>query len=648
MTDPRTANRLKRLATNALVAIIVIAVGGAGANLAMNLRLKAMRVGETARHEKVAAGLGALTTLQKQSELDILQVRDALTDVSATQGKAGLDGGFGEADQHAKAFTQDVNEAKAAAGALEAPDLAVAYDHVAEDFPGFYELGQKMAHAYVSGGPDAGNALMPAFRGQSDALRQAVAQSRVALEAKTQALDALDKTHAARFDRLQNTTLAVALICALLSAVATVGLLLLLRGRVFTPLAKAIAALRALADGDTARSLAGEDRADEMGELARAFIDFRRTILDKAAAEADAAAQRAATDDARRLAQDARDAAAREQALVVSAIGDGLARLSAGDLASGLGEPFPVDYERLRVDFNTAVDALRGAMRRIAETTSGIHHGADEIAAAADDLWRRTENQATSLEQTATALNQITATVRKTAGGAQQAHEAVVQARDDAAQSGDVVSQAQQAMGQIEDSSRRIGQIIGVIDQIAFQTNLLALNAGVEAARAGDAGRGFAVVAAEVRLLAQRSAEAAKQIKALVADSTRQVGDGVQLVGATGSALGAIVAKVSQIDQLVADIAVSAQEQSAALAQVNAAVNQMDKVTQQNAAMVEQTTTAAHTMKAQADDLESFVGQFDTGVPAADRAFRAARASLQNPSDFTLRAAPKRLATGNR
>ncbi|HEX7761988.1 MAG TPA: hypothetical protein VF459_20940, partial [Caulobacteraceae bacterium] len=236
MTDPRASNRLKRLATNALAAIVVIAVGGAGANLAMNLKLKAMRVGETARQDKVSAGLNALTTLQKQSELDILQVQEALTDVSATQGKAGLDGGFGEADQHAKAFTQDVSEAKAAAGALDAPDLAAAYDRVAADFPGFYDLGQKMAHAYVSGGPDAGNAMMPEFRRQSDALRQAVAGGRVALEAKTQALDAVDKGAAARFDHLQNITLAVALACALISAVATVGLLVLLRGRVFTPL----------------------------------------------------------------------------------------------------------------------------------------------------------------------------------------------------------------------------------------------------------------------------------------------------------------------------------------------------------------------------------------------------------------------------
>ena len=647
MTPAPASNRLKRLATNALAAIIVIAVGGAAANLAMNLQLKSMRVSENARDSKVGAALTALTTLQKQSELDILQVQEALTDVSATQGKAGLDGGFSEADVHAKAFTQDVSEAKAAASALDAPDLAAAYDTVGADFSGFYDLGQSMAHAYVTGGPAAGNAIMPQFRAKSDALRQAVARSRVALEAKAQALDAIDKVQEARFSHLQNAVLAVGLACALMSAVATVGLLILLRGRIFTPLANATEALRALAGGDMSRRLSGEDRRDEMGDLARAFTDFRRAILDKAAAEADAQAQRTASDDERKRAQEAQDAATREQAAVVLAIGDALARLSGGDLASRLKDAFPADYERVRLDFNAAVDALQRAMRRIAGTTADIYGGADEIAVAADDLSRRTEHQAATLEQTAAALDQITATVRKTAGGARQAHDAVAAARGEAAQSGGVVSQAQAAMGQIEDSSRQIGQIIGVIDEIAFQTNLLALNAGVEAARAGDAGRGFAVVASEVRALAQRSAQAAKEIKALISASTRQVGDGVQLVGAAGSALGAISAKVAEIDQLVADIAASAHEQASALQQVNVAMSQMDKVVQQNAAMVEQTTSAAHALKGQADDLDSFVGRFDMG-PAEPRAYQAARAAPPPHPVFAPRQVPRAMTARSR
>ena len=611
------SSRLRRLATTALAAIIVVAVGGAAVNLAMNLQLKSMRVREGVREEKAAAGLNALTTLQKQTELDVLQFQEALTDVSATQGKAGLDGGFAEADRHAAAFRQDIAGAKAAARGVDAPELADAYNQVGAGFIAFYDLGQQMAHAYVSGGPAAGNVLMPGFDAKSDALRQAIAQSRVALEAKTQALEAVRRDQDAQYDALQNTALTVALVSALLSAVATVGLLILLRGRVFTPLARATDALRALADGNVAQTLAGEERDDELGDLARAFTHFRRTMLDKAAAEADADAQRAMTDEERRLAQAARDAAAQEQGAVVAAVGERLARLSTGDLAARLTEPFPEAYESLRHDFNAAMDALQGAMRRIAETTADLHGGADEIASAADDLSRRTEAQAATLEESAAALDQITAAARRTAGGAHKAHEAVAVAGREAAESGGVVTQAQSAMGQIEESSQRIGQIIGVIDEIAFQTNLLALNAGVEAARAGDAGRGFAVVASEVRALAQRSATAAKEIKALVSASTRQVGDGVQLVGAAGAALSSIAAKVEEIDALVGDMAGSAQEQAAALQQVNAAMGQMDKVVQQNAAMVEQTTAAARGMREQADDLDHLVRGFDVGVAPA-------------------------------
>ncbi|MGA0599813.1 methyl-accepting chemotaxis protein [Caulobacter sp. KR2-114] len=624
------SSRLRRMATMALGAIVVIAVGGAGANLGMSLKLKAMRVSERTHEAQAAAALGALTTLQKQSELDILQVQDGLIDVAATQGKAGLDGGFAEADRHASALRQDIAEAKDAASRLSAPELAGAYDRVADDFTAFYDLGQKTAHAYVAGGPAAGNALMADFHGKSDALRQAVAGSRLALEARTQALDAAHAAAEGRYDALQNAALGVALLCALVSAVATIGLLLLLRGRVFAPLTRATAALRALADGDVGQKLPGEDRPDEMGDLARAFTHFRRTLLDKAAAQADADAQRALGEEAQRLAQAARDETARHQAEVVTAVGMALARLSAGDVASRLDQPFPEAYEALRQDFNAAVTALQGALGRIAGASGDLRAGADEIAAASGDLAKRTEAQAANLEETASALDQITATVRRTASDARQAHEAVAAAGREAAQSGGVVTQAQAAMGQIEDSSSRIGQIIGVIDEIAFQTNLLALNAGVEAARAGDAGRGFAVVASEVRLLAQRSADAAKEIKALVSASTRQVGEGVDLVGAAGAALGAIAARVGEIETLVDSMAGAAQEQASALQQVNAAVGQMDRVVQQNAAMVEQTTAAARTLKEQADDLEGLVDRFELGQPPAAWAPPQAR-PLRNP-----------------
>jgi methyl-accepting chemotaxis protein len=249
-------------------------------------------------------------------------------------------------------------------------------------------------------------------------------------------------------------------------------------------------------------------------------------------------------------------------------------------------------------------------MQRIDGAAQGVGVGASEIAAAADDLSRRTEHQAASLEETAAALDQITVTVRQTAERAVEARGVISAAGSDAKQAEAVVTAAIDAVLAMQQSSDQIGQIIGVIDEIAFQTNLLALNAGVEAARAGEAGRGFAVVASEVRALAQRSAEAAKEIKSLIATSSDRVTDGVKLVGRTGEALSRIIQQVDSISNLVLSISASAQEQSSGLLEVNTAVNEMDRVTQQNAAMVEQTTAAAHSLRDQYRALSDEVGGF--------------------------------------
>ena len=325
--------------------------------------------------------------------------------------------------------------------------------------------------------------------------------------------------------------------------------------------------------------------------------------------------------------------AARQQQFVVDSVATGLEKLSGGDLVFRLSEMFSSDYEKLRNDFNAAMEKLQVTMQAITTNTQGVRSGAGEITQASDDLSRRTEQQAASLEETAAALDQITATVRRTAEVANEARDLVSTSKEDAERSGAVVRDTVQAVSGIETSSKQIGNIIGVIDEIAFQTNLLALNAGVEAARAGDAGRGFAVVATEVRALAQRSADAAKEIKALISASGQQVETGVKLVSETGQALGRIVTQVTQLNGLVVELAASAKEQATGLGEVNAAVNQMDQVTQQNAAMVEQSTAASHSLAHEAEELARLVGQFRIGDDAAAETTprRAASSSSAKP-----------------
>jgi len=303
----------------------------------------------------------------------------------------------------------------------------------------------------------------------------------------------------------------------------------------------------------------------------------------------------------------------RQRADTVSILARELARLADGDLTARIEANFEGDYAQIKLDFNSAAESLQAAMMGIGVAGAAIRNNADEIAGASDDLCRRTERQAASLEQTAAALDEITVTVKQGADGARQASSVASSTHTDAERVGSLVRDAVVAMSEIEQSAGQIAQIIGLIDEIAFQTSLLALNAGVEAARAGESGRGFAVVAQEVRALAQRSADAAKQIKALIATSTSQVQRGVNLVGDTGAALDGIVVKVAEIDKIIAAIASSSQEQANGLVQVNIAVNQMDQVTQQNAAMVEQSTAATTSLRAEAADLDRRISKFRTG-----------------------------------
>ncbi len=314
-----------------------------------------------------------------------------------------------------------------------------------------------------------------------------------------------------------------------------------------------------------------------------------------------------------------------EQQQVVDALRTALADLAVGDLTSRLAHGLPAEYDVLRENFNRAAESLEQTLSRVASVAERIVSGAADISGAASDLSRRTESQAATLEETAAALDTLTSNVRAATNGTQQAGARVLSAHAEAKSNGQVVEKAIEAMGAIESSSQQIAQIISVIDDIAFQTNLLALNAGVEAARAGDAGRGFAVVAAEVRALAQRSSEAAKEIKDLITASEEQVSSGAGLVARSGEAVQAIVADVAEISRIVQAISQSSQDQSNGLAEINTGVSVLDKVTQQNAAMVEQSTAASQLLRQEASELSSLLQGFRlSGAASSRRAQRAA------------------------
>ncbi|KQM22923.1 hypothetical protein ASE50_01435 [Sphingomonas sp. Leaf5] len=361
------------------------------------------------------------------------------------------------------------------------------------------------------------------------------------------------------------------------------------------------ARMRALAAGDTATPIPGRDRIDEVGEMAAALETFRDAAIVAADREA-------------------------EQQRVVATVGSGLDALAHGRLDTRIGGKLSGTFAKIGGDFDSAMAAVADAMRSVTRSAGGIRTGATEISSASDDLSRRTEQQAASLEETAAALDQITATVRRTAAGAAQANTTMSATRGDAEDGVRIVREAVTAMSGIKRASDEISEIISVIDGIAFQTNLLALNAGVEAARAGDAGKGFAVVASEVCALAQRSADAANDVKSRIHASGSQVEVGVTLVGQTGSALERIVARIAEIADLVATIARGADEQSSGLQQVNIAVSEMDAVTQQNAAMVEEATAAARSLASEAEALTRHVARFSVAETAGRDQPRTLRA----------------------
>jgi len=379
------------------------------------------------------------------------------------------------------------------------------------------------------------------------------------------------------------------------------------------PLGEMTEAMSELANGNLNTHVPHADQKDEIGKLAGVMTTFKNRLAEGERAKAE------------------------QTQVIVSSIGAGLDNLAKGDLTHRITADLTGAFEKLKNDFNLAMTRLQDTVKNVLGSTHQIATGAGEISQAADDLSRRTEQQAASLEETAAALEEITASVKKSAANAKGAFSTVAQTRDVALESGRVVETAVKAMDAIAQSSKQITDITGVIDEIAFQTNLLALNAGVEAARAGDAGRGFAVVASEVRSLAQRSSEAAKQIKTLISTSSEQVANGVKYVGETGQALKRIVDQVTEISALAQGSAEAGEQQAAGIEQVNSAVSQMDQVTQQNAAMVEESTAASRNLASETKVLTDLVGFFSVGeasyaAPQPHSATRQTAAPVKRPA----------------
>jgi methyl-accepting chemotaxis protein len=432
---------------------------------------------------------------------------------------------------------------------------------------------------------------------------------------------AFDKTAIAEDASSSLATLAMIALSVLLLVG---GALYALMRTITRPIGSLSDVMEKLSSGKLDTIVPNQDRGDEIGAMSRAVEYFKESVYSAATLQRQADESRQAQEERRRQHEEAEHARLTAMSTATTSLARGLHTLANGDLTANISEQLPEEFEGLRRNFNDAVAQLRDTLSMVVITANNIDAGTRDIASNTNDLARRTEQQAASLEETAAALNQITVNISSSLKLTEEARHVAIEASDGADKSGDVMENAVAAMSRIETSAAQIANIIGVIDEIAFQTNLLALNAGVEAARAGEAGKGFAVVAQEVRELAQRSANAAREIKGLIENSTREVSIGVDLVSTTGTALNQIGALIGQVNQRIASIATATREQSSGLSEINTAVNHMDQNTQHNAAMVEETSAASGALAAEAEKLRSLVSKFIIDQNGNTRNFRSA------------------------
>jgi methyl-accepting chemotaxis protein len=479
---------------------------------------------------------------------------------------------------------------------------------------------------------------------------QAKAMQAAAEKARVQLQTSFGEARTATESSIARTVTIQEIIAALTLLIGGLIAFFLARG-VSNPITALTQSMREMAAGNFDVVLPGLARKDEVGNIARAVDEFKVRAAQKAQREAAEKAEQvqraeaerqaalakmadefqtavgdivqaaAAGDFSRRVALEGKTGLVLNVGTLINGLCDNvaqalrdlvqmLAALAEGDLSERIVSEYRGDFATLKNNANATAERIGQTIAEIKRAAQEVTSASAEISGSTTDLSQRTEEQAASLEETSASMEEIAATVKKNAENAQQADQSTAKARKIADRSGKVVADAVAAMAQIETSSGKIADIIGVIDEIARQTNLLALNAAVEAARAGDAGRGFAVVASEVRTLAQRSSQAAKDIKDLITNSSGQVQQGVELVNKTGSALDEIAAAIKEVAELVSDIAGASLEQSNGVDQVNKALTQMDEVTQRNAALVEENAATAKTLEQQAKVMDERVGYF--------------------------------------
>lgn len=594
-----------RIGTRIAAAIAVVGMIGIAASLFAASQMKEIDADYSemlnTRPQQIFSGVRA-----SRASNDL--IAQAYKVIAYPKGSAGSAAGKAQADDSFAKTLAFLEEASAAA-----PTARKQYEAIAVEIRA---MKASVDQAIALGVNDENDKALAMMDGLDSKLRKLVQQ----LTAITQSVLTETKAHTAELGKQTNETIMVTL------AASGGGLLLGLFGVVWMasstitrPMDRLKGAMQHLAAGEFDTAVDGQERQDEVGEMARTVLVFKQNGLAMRQLESETEQSRS-TADAARL-QGEKERAARvaeqqrladEQREVMALLGNGLDLLSKGDLTCRIDAEVAVAYAKLRDDFNTAVTRLSETVMTIQATSADVGNSAREINTGANDLSKRTEEQASSLEETAATTEELAASVKASANASRQAVSLAHEAMTVAEQGGAIVSDAIEAMSRIELASQKIADIIRVIDDIAFQTNLLALNAAVEAARAGDAGKGFAVVASEVRTLAQRSGDAAKDISGLIGESGREVEQGVALVRSAGEALTQIVEASRKVSSTVTDISSASVEQANGIDDMSQTVAHMDQMTQQNAALAEESAASATSLMSQIQTLNALVATFRT------------------------------------